>query len=44
MVVHTFNLAFKRQKQVDLFAFEANLKYIVSSKTVKGTQRDFSTA
>lgn len=33
MVVHIFNLAFKRQRKVDLFQFEATLGHIVSSKT-----------
>lgn len=30
-------LAFKRQRQVDLFEFEASLVYIVSSKHTKTT-------
>lgn len=30
-------LAFKRQRQVDLFEFEARLVYIVSSKPTKTT-------
>ena len=44
MVAHTFNLSFRRQRQVDLCEFEASLVYQVSfrtgSKTIKNPGRE----
>lgn len=41
MVVHTpLMLTWRRERQVDLWEFKANLVYILSSSTARHTQRD----
>jgi hypothetical protein len=40
VVVHTLNSSTKKQRQIDLCEFEANLVYRVSSRTARVTQRN----
>lgn len=42
MVVHTINVALKRQRQTDLCEFEPSLSYRASSKTAKATQKNLA--
>lgn len=39
MAVHAFNPGTGRQKQMDLYGFEANLIYKSSSRTVKAVSK-----
>ena len=40
MVGHPFMSVLRRQRQADLYEYEANLFYLGSSRPVKATQRD----
>jgi hypothetical protein len=40
MLRQAFNTAFRIQKQMDIWKFEANLVYIVTARAVRVTQGD----